>query len=83
MEQVRTRGFGWSKLGSLCENVITECLSYKKKVLKEIALFFLEKPVELDYTRQFHQWESFVLDISDTKLFKSKNVILLIKVWGH
>ena len=48
MEQVRTRGFGWSKLGSLCENVITECLSYKKKVLKEIALFFLKKPVELD-----------------------------------
>ena len=83
IEQVRTREFGRSKLGSFCENVITERPSYKKKVLKETALFFFEKPVELDYTRQFHQWESFVLDISDTKLFKSKKVILLIKVWGH
>ena len=63
--------------------VKTECPSYKKKVLKEIVLFFFEKPVELDYTRQFHQLESFVLDISDTKPFKSKKVILLIKVWGH
>ena len=47
----------------------------KKKVLKGVALFFLEKPVELDYNKQFHQWYSFALDIIDTKLFKPTNVI--------
>ena len=47
----------------------------KKQVLKEIGLFFFEKTVELDYNRQIHQWYSFVLDIIDTNLIKSANVI--------
>ena len=52
---------------------------YKKKVLKEIVFFFLVRPVEPDYKGQFHQWYSFVLDIVDTKLFKSTNVISVMK----
>ena len=47
----------------------------KQKVLDEIALFFLEKLIELDYNGHFHQLHSFVLDITDTKIFRSTNVI--------
>lgn len=48
----------------------------KKRTLKEIVFFFLEKPVEMDYYRYFHQWYSFALNIIGTKLFKSTNAIL-------
>ena len=39
------------------------------------ALFVLEKPVAMDYNWQFYQWYNFVLDIVDTKHFKSTIVI--------
>ena len=47
----------------------------KNKVLKQIALFFLEKQGELEYNGQMHQRNSFVLDIINTKLLKSIIVI--------
>lgn len=42
----------------------------KKKVLKEVALFFVDKPVEMEQNRQFHQWCSFVLDFIKCLLTK-------------
>ena len=49
--------------------------TWKNKVLKEIALFFLEKLGELEYSGQIHQWNSLVLDSINTKLLKSTIVI--------
>ena len=49
--------------------------TWKNKVLKEIALFFLEKLGELEYNGQIHQCNSFVLDSINTKLLKSTIVI--------
>ena len=43
----------------------------KKNILREIVLFFVDKLVELDCNRKFHRWYRFVIDITDTKLFKS------------
>ena len=48
----------------------------KKKFPKEIALFFLDKPVEMEYNIQFNQWNNFVLDIIDTKLFRSTTNVI-------
>ena len=42
----------------------------KKKVLKEVALFFVDKPVEMEQNTQFHQWCSFVLDFIKCRLTK-------------
>ena len=42
----------------------------KKKTLKEIAVSFRDKSVELQYQNKFDQWYDYVLDIIDTKLFK-------------